>query len=190
MHLLKRLILCGRTGVNVYASPSNPNIKISRSSTSRELYPGNEEEDLPNYRFADWFQPSPIEPVSPEEKMRSRTASLHRSTSRISSFIGLRSSLLPRNLSKNGRYEVLSGETKRRTQILNRELHIIKIQPDYEDKAEMIFTELLQEVAEDDSQLIIIPCEHGDLSKKIRCWYAVLSKEEAWRMQTSIYVRC
>jgi len=189
MPLLKHLILCGRTGVNVYTSPSKSSIKIPRSSTSGESYRGNEEEDLPNYRFADWFQPPPIDPVTPQEKMRSKSASLRRSTSRISSFIGFHNSLLPHKLSRDGKYEVLDGEAERRTPSLNRELHVINIQPDYEDKADLIFTELLQEVAEDDSQLIIIPCEHGDLNRKIRCWYAVLSKEEAWRMQTSTYVR-
>jgi len=189
MHFLRHLVLCGCTGVNVYAGSSTPSIKSSRSSAFGESYRGNEEEDLPNYRFADWFQPPSMEAVTPREKMRTISASLSRSTSRIKSLVSLRSGRLPRQWSRDGKYEVLDGDAERSAPAVNRELHVINAKPDYEDQGDLIFTELLQETTEDDSQLIVVPCEHGDGNgKKIRCWYAVLSKEEAWRVQTSKYV--
>lgn len=158
MHFLRRLILCGQTGVDVYANS--------------------------NYRFADWSQPPPIDEP---EQIPTADATTIKSNKSIGYFFKSRSNRQAGDQSENSSL-VSETSTRTKSTNSGRSLYAISSKAKYQGNSDFEVTEFLQSVVDDESSIREATFEKEASGEKTKWWYAVLSKEEAWEVANSEFV--
>lgn len=180
MHFLRRLILCGHTGVDIYVGSPESGPRTSRTSLSKTANSTESKvKRSPNseYRFADWSQPLPE--VEPEQESQPYRV-ISKPRRETDDVMKTPSSSRPRLWSRST--TASSGRaTRTSTASSGKELYTIIPKAEYQDKSGSDITELLQAIAEDES-LVRVVSGKGDAAKKMS-WYAALNKEQAWKVK-------